>query len=170
MTKFVFINGLTLSEQSPTVQSAGAANAGDIAGLDSSGRLDNSVLPVGVGPTTITVVASEALAAGAFVNLWNNSNASNVRNADASAGAGKKADGFVLAAVSSGQNATVYTAGLNTALSGLTADSDYFLSATTPGGVTTTPPTTAGQIWQPLGKATSATALAFQKAVPITRA
>lgn len=171
MSNFITINTSgQQAEKAPTVQSTGVANAADIVGLDSSGRLDPSVLPVGVGPTTVTVPASEALAAGAWVNLWLNSGVENARNADASGGYGKKVDGFVLSAVASGANALVYTAGLNNARSGLTTNSIYFLSASAAGGDTATPVTASGQILQVVGKAVSATAIAFQKTEPVIRA
>jgi hypothetical protein len=48
--------------------SAGAADAGKVVQLDGSGRLDNSVMPVGIGADTKVMMASEALAAGDFVN------------------------------------------------------------------------------------------------------
>ncbi|WP_289241734.1 hypothetical protein [Delftia sp.] len=92
--------------------SAGAANAGDIVALDDSGRIDNSMMPVGIGADTAVIAASEALAAGDWVNVWNSTGAK-VRKADATT-SGKEAHGFVLAAVTSGANATVYFEGTNT--------------------------------------------------------
>ena len=159
-----------LAERNFTVQSTGAANAGDGVGLDASGKLDSSVMPVGIGANTTIAPASEPLASGDWVNFWLNGSTLSVRKADASAGYGKKADGFVLSAVANGANATVYKGGDNTALSGLTIGTVYYLSASTPGGVTTTPTTTTGQLWQPVGKAVSATAISFQRTEPITRA
>ncbi|KAA9150036.1 hypothetical protein F3K36_33425, partial [Delftia sp. BR1] len=82
--------------------SAGAANAGDIVALDDSGRIDNSMMPVGIGADTAVIAASEALAAGDWVNVWNSTGAK-VRKADATT-SGKEAHGFVLAAVTSGAN------------------------------------------------------------------
>ncbi|MGX5777505.1 hypothetical protein [Methylorubrum zatmanii] len=84
------------------------------------------------------VPASEALAAGAQVNLWSNGGVLSARNADASAAnGGKRSDGFVIGAVSSGASATVYrSGGPNTGLSGLTVSADYYLG--TGGQVTAT--------------------------------
>jgi hypothetical protein len=45
---------------------------------------------------------------------------------------------------------------------GLTPDSEYFLSATTAGLLTTTAPTTAGHVVKPLGVALSTTELALR--------
>jgi hypothetical protein len=139
--------------------SAGAADDGKIPALDSAGKLSLTFLPTGVGQEVETFVASEALSAGNFINKWNDAGTMKVRKADASGGIGKKADGFVLAAVSSAANASVYALGqLNNQLSGLTPGSDYWLSATA-GGVTTTAPSTATHIIQYIGKASSATAI-----------
>jgi hypothetical protein len=68
--------------------------------------------------------------------------------------------GFVEAAVTSGQPATVFLAGINTTVTGLTPATDYYLS-TTPGAVTATPPSASGNLVQRIGPARSATALVF---------
>ncbi len=142
------------------VVSAGAANDGDIPALDATGRLDGSVMPVGLGADTASILASEALAAGDLVNVYTNAGAANVRKADAST-PGKEANGFVLAAVSNGANATVYFEGTNTQRGGLTPGSRYYLAATA-GSITATPITTVGQVDQFVGTAVSATALSFE--------
>src|SRR5436190_2350036 len=89
--------------------SAGAGDAGKIPALDSTGRFDTSMMPVGVVADTATVTTSEALAAGDWVNIHNSSGAK-VRKADATV-QGKEADGFVLAAASSAASALVYFEG-----------------------------------------------------------
>lgn len=83
------------------------------------------------------IVASEALAAGDQVAEWSNSGVTNVRKADAS-DITKEAIGFVKTAVSIGGTAVVYRRGKITTLSGLTPSAPYFLSDTTPGGITST--------------------------------
>ena len=88
-----------------------------------------------------------------------------MRKADATS-PGKTADGFVIAAVSSGATGTAYFEGTNTQLTGLTPGAAYYLS-TTAGGVTTTPPSTSGQVVQFIGKALSDTELSFEPAQPI---
>jgi hypothetical protein len=142
------------------VTSTGTANAGDIPALDDSGHLDASLMPVGFGGDTKVVVASEALSAGNLVNLWDNAGTINVRKADASA-EGKDAQGFVLDAVASGAQATVYFARKITGLSGLTNGARYYL-ATTPGGVTATAVSGVGKVDQYIGRAVSATEIAFE--------
>ena len=125
----------------------------------STGLLDISLMPTGIGADTKIILASEALSAGAFVNIYNNSSTANCRNADCSAAsAGKKAHGFVLAAVLSSGNATVYLSGLNTSVTGATVG-DVFLS--TAGAATSTAPSTSGYFVQNLGVAVSATAIQF---------
>lgn len=146
--------------------STGAANAGDIPALDDTGRFDMSLMPVGIGADTAIIPASEALAAGDEVNLWTDAGAVKARKADASV-PGKESNGFVLAAVSSGANATVYFEGTNTQKTGLTPGATYYLSATTPGAVATTAPGVVGQVVQRIGKATSATTLSYEAAPPI---
>lgn len=144
------------TEVEATVVSAGAGNAGDIPALDSTGRLDSSVLPSGIGADTAIIEASEALAAGDYVNVWADAGAFKVRKADAAGGTAKMAHGFVLSAVASAANATVYFEGSNTQVTGMTPG-NVWLSATTPGLGVATPPTGSGQIVQPLGTAVSAT-------------
>jgi hypothetical protein len=117
---------------------------------------------------TQTVLASEALSAGDLVNVWSNAGTANVRKADASA-AGKQAHGFVLSAVSSGANATVYFEGAITGLSGMTPGATQFLSATA-GGRTETAPTTTNYYLQVVGTARTSTIMDFEADTPIKRA
>ncbi|MCS6930560.1 MAG: hypothetical protein NZM43_13815, partial [Saprospiraceae bacterium] len=146
-------------EQEALVTSAGAGDAGKIPALDTNGKLHVSLLPTGFGTPTYTGTAGEALAAGDFVYIESNGN---VRKADASAAnAAKAAVGFVLSAVANGASATVYLEGNNDARSSLTVGALYFLSASSPGGVTTTAPTTAGHLVQALGRAINSTTIAF---------
>lgn len=156
----------TLTEVEALVTSAGAGSAGKIVALDGTGRLDSSVMPVGLGADTASIEASEALAAGDFVNIHNATGAK-VRKADATT-AGKQAHGFVLAAVSSGATATVYFEGTNTQVTSQTPG-DVFLS-TTPGAATSTAPSASGNVVQRLGVATSTTTISFEAAQPIVLA
>ncbi|RYF57871.1 MAG: hypothetical protein EOO27_14245 [Comamonadaceae bacterium] len=148
------------------VTSAGAANAGDIPALDDNGRLDNSLMPVGIGADTKVVVTSEALAAGDWVNLWN-STGLKARKADATV-AGKEVWGFVLAAVTNGGNATVYFEGTNNQVSSQTVGPVYLQTTAGQGGATV--PSAAGNIVQMLGVALSATEVNFERGTPVTLA
>lgn len=141
------------------VTSAGAGDAGKIPALDSNGLLDISLMPVGVGAEVSVIASSENLVAGNFVN-FHNSSGIKVRKADASSNA-KAANGFVLAGVTAPANATVYgISNKNNQLSGMTVGAEQWLS-TTPGAVTETAPSAAGQIIQLLGRGESATAMVF---------
>lgn len=59
--------------------------------------------------------------------------------------------------VADANNFTIVTAGYVSGLTGLTADTTYFLSPTTAGLLTTTAPTTAGQIFKPVFQSISTT-------------
>lgn len=147
--------------------SSGAGDAGKIVKLNGSGVIDPTMLPAGVAPEQRTVVASEDLSAGDLVNLWNDSGTPKVRKADATS-AGKQADGFVLAGVTSGQNATVwFEESVITGLSSLTPGATYFL-ATTAGAATATPPSGSGNVDQVIGRALSDTEILFRPGTPIT--
>ncbi len=145
-------------EVASTQTSAGAGDAGKIVGLNSSGKVDITMMPSGVGTPTQSETAGENLSAGDFV-YYNTSDANKLYKADADAIA-KKAVGYVLASATTGNAAVIYLEGINDQLSGLTKGLHYYLS-TTAGGVTTTKPSSAGQIVQYIGVAISTTAIAF---------
>lgn len=137
---------------SATVTSAGVANAGQIVGLDSTGKLDVTLLPVGVGPDVASLVTSENLSPGYYVNIYSNSGTPTARRADASND--RPAHGFVKASTTSGATAIIYFEGPNTDLSGLTPGARYYLS--TGGAATATVPVSPGSlILQFLGIAVS---------------
>lgn len=159
--------GGTLTEARGQQTSSGAGDAGKIVALDDAGKLDSTVMPTGIGAETSLLPASENLAAGDWVNVWNDSGTARVRKADATA-AGKPADGFVLAAVTSGNNATVYTDGINNQVSGQTAGDVFLLTSAGLGGATA--PSSAGNVVQRVGTAVSATAVVFERGAPITLA
>ena len=140
--------------------SAGAGDAAKLVQLDGAGKLDASLMPVGMGADVLAMVASESLSAGDFVNCWDSSGTMKARKADATV-SGKEADGFVLDAVTSGQTATVYFEGRNTSLSGLTLGGRYYLSATA-GGASATAPSGSGNVVQYLGRATTTSSLVFE--------
>lgn len=143
------------------VTSSGSADAGSIIATNADGKLDASLLPAGIGANVQIVDASEAIGAGKFVNLWNDGGTLKARLADNSNG--RYAHGFIKDAAASGTPATVYPLDVNnTALTGLTVGSRYYLG--TAGGVINTAldPTDAGnanKVHQYLGVALSATEL-----------
>jgi len=139
--------------------SAGAADSGKIPGLDATGKLDISFLPSGIGANNVPATASEAIAAGKFINLFDNAGALGMRLADNSNN--REAHGYVTVAVTSGAAGTAYR--LNTVngnLTGLTPGASYWLG--TAGGVINAPldpATQTGKTDQFLGIAKSATEL-----------
>jgi hypothetical protein len=145
--------------------SAGVADADKLVATGSDGRLSSTLLPSGIGAATESIIAFENLAAGDFVNIYDNAGSRNVRKADASNG--RLANGFVLSAFTAASTAIVYTDGANTALTGLTPGARMFLSSLGAGTTTSTAPTTIGHIIQPLGFAVSTTAIAFNSDAPI---
>ena len=160
------VNGV-ITEIFGVQTSAGAGNAGDLVSLDDSGRIDGSMMPVGIGADTATITASETLAAGNWVNIWNDAGTAKVRKADATT-AGKEVNGFVLAAVTSGNPATVYFEGTNTQVTGQTPGPVYLQTTAGAGG--TTIPSASGNVVQQIGVAVSATVVNFERSVPVTLA
>lgn len=156
---------LDASITNATVISAGAGDAGKLPRLDASGRIDNSVLPVGIGADTAQIVASETLAAGDLVNIWNDAGTAKARKADGST-SGKEAHGFVLSGFASAATATVYFEGTNTQGAALTPGVQ-FLSDTVPGKTQASAPLGAGKIVQRVGFALSATEINFDADQPI---
>jgi hypothetical protein len=122
------------------------------------------VIPVSLlilaGP--VSVIASEAINAGAFLHYDNNAGAGSVRNAIAT-GLSTCANCFTLDAIPMGSLGSVYFFGMNTAASPSIATPApmVWLSETTPGGFQTSAPTTAGHIIQALGPAVLGTGVAF---------
>lgn len=122
---------------------------------------DGSNVQSGAGSSgaVSTLTASENLAAGAMVNIWNSSGAK-MRNANATDNT-KPAHGFVLAAVTSGHVGIFYGPGqINNQLVGLTPGTAYFLD-TTNGDINAVAPSSSGNLIQELGVALSATQLIF---------
>lgn len=159
--KFLVREAGQTRQKSAVAQSVGVADAGKVAALDDTGRLDPSLMPLGIGVQVDILPASEALDAGDFVNIWADSGTVKVRKADNSNG--REAHGFVSDAVSLAADATVHPLdGVNAAMSGLTPGAHYWLG--TAGDVTDTPldeaaPANANKVSQLLGVALSATEL-----------
>jgi hypothetical protein len=154
----------------PITSSTGASDAGQVIAANSQGKLDVSLLPEGLGPDTVSAVAAETLSAGAFVNLFNDDGVFSARLADNSNG--REANGFVLAAFDTADEATVYQLGeVNGGRTGLTLGAKYWLGTT--GGVIAVPldeedEDNVGFLSQYLGKAKSATELVTVEAGVVT--
>lgn len=165
--KYVELGATGLQEKAATDSSAGAGNAGDLVALDTAGKIALNMLPTGVGPATKSMLASESMTAPCLVNIWDDAGSFKIRYADAATN--KPANGFLLASVTSGASGAVYFEGEITGMTGITPVK-YWLSATVPGGVQTTVPTTTGHIAQQVGVGLSSTSIDFEAQSPITRA
>jgi len=154
--------GKRLKEVAATQTSGGAGNAGDIVALNSSGEIDSTMLPTSVGAETTTAEATEALAAGDWVHVWDDSGNKEVRKASAASANKFEAHGFVLDNFALGVTATIYHEGLNNGLSGLTNGEKQFLSASTAGASSSTAPTGSGDLVQKVGVAANATTVSFE--------
>jgi len=140
------------------VTSTGATNDGDIPALDSTGKLDITLMPVGVGADVETCEAGEALSAGNYVNFYDDLGVKKVRLADNTNG--RDAHGFVKAAVTIGSPAIVYFEGSNNDFTGLTVGARQYLGVA--GGIIDiplVPVTDAGKIHQFLGVAVNSTSI-----------
>ncbi len=132
----------------------GTGRGGRIVALRSDGRIDPSMLPSNT-IVVASIVANEALNAGDFVNVFYNGSERRVRRANAS-NANTPAHGFVLSNATTGSEVVVYFTGLNSQASRgslTTADigKNVFLSASTAGLYTLTPPDTENNIIQQIG-------------------
>ena len=157
--KFITTDTGQLKEELAINVSAGAGDASKLFRTDAAGKIDTSFMPTGVGAPTKSILASEAIAAGDFVNVYTNAGVANMRKADATTD--KPANGYVLAAVANAASGLVYFGAINNQRTGLIPGTLYFL-ATTPGSVAATAPTGAGNIVQAVGYALSATESAFE--------
>ena len=167
--KYIQHNAGALEEVAANDASAGVADAGKLVALDSTGKIASSMLAASPAEDTLSITVEEAggLSAGDLVNIFDNAGAK-VRLADASNG--RIAHGFVKSAFLNAAAATVYKEGTNDQLTGLTPGSPQYLSATTPGAVTATPPSATGQVVQKVGTAFSASDLDWEPSQPITLA
>jgi len=148
--QFITIESGKRKLRTAITQSTGAADANKLIKLDSTGKIDLSLLPAGIGEDITVKTALEAIGAGNLVNI---SPTGEVRLADASNG--RPAHGFVLTAAAAGATVDVYFEGSNNALSGLSVSARYYLDVA--GAVTLIPKTATGELHQYIGTACSAT-------------
>lgn len=155
------------TEVEGTVTGGAVGQAGKIPALDGTGRLDASLMPVGVAPDVYVGSAFETLSpSNPFVYIKSDGT---VANASGASG-GNPCVGFVLLGAAAAAQATVHFEGRVTGLSGLTVGSRYYLSDTVPGGLTLTPVSGSGKLHQYLGRAISTTTLSFEADDHIVRA
>lgn len=111
------------------------------------------------------LTASENLAAGDLVNVWNDSSEPSARKADASDNT-KPAHGFVTDTVTATNPVTVYFSGRIDGLGSVTPGATQYLSETA-GLTTETAPTGSGKIVQQVGVAVGDNSIVFAPQMPI---
>lgn len=159
--KFLARNAGKSKQVTALTTSSGVGDAGKIVATGSDGRLDESVMPLGIGANTTAAVASEELGAGKFVNFYSDAGTLKARLADNANG--RPADGYVTETIAADDTASVYPLdGVNANMSALTIGSEYWLG--TAGGVIAvaldaSDDANVNKIDQYLGKAKSATEL-----------
>ena len=170
--KVLVINATTgVREQyTPIDTSAGTASAGALAALDASGKWNANMIPGTIGKTSIeAVVVGGTIGVGKFITITNDGTVAQVQLADCTDNT-KPAHGFCLVGGTNTETVTAYLEGRNDVVASAIAVTDIgkriFLS--TAGGVTLTPPATAGNYMQVLGQCLSAdgttTSLEFETA------
>lgn len=163
--RYIAITEDGLDEVQGTVTGGTATQAGDLVALDATGHIDPSLLPAEMETGGFTATAAENLTAGDLVAI--NNTGGLVR---AVATNPRPAVGFVTEGFASGATATFFTTGANAYLTGLTVHRIYYLSSTTPGAVSLTPPEAGSdEYWQEIGVAFSATTLNFKPSVSVKR-
>jgi hypothetical protein len=166
MPKYLKIGSIGRTVEEVSVTIGGAESANKIPELDASGVLDSSMMPPGIGSDTIVIVASENLAQNDLVNIWNSSSTFKARKADA--GTNKyEAHGYVKAAVTSGNNATVYRDGDCAGTFQASDAGKLVFASDTAGGITLTPVSGSGKLHQIVGHVVSLTAYDFEGEPPI---
>lgn len=154
-----------IAEKAPA-QTGGGGSEEQIIATGTDGLIDPSLLPPGAGPDLIIIEAFEILAAGDFVNIFDDAGTPKVRKAIAETG--KDADGFVLLGVAAAASASVFLEGRNTALSALTIGAKYWLSDAAAGTVVATAPSASAKKVQLLGKAYLSTAMTTENLSGVT--
>lgn len=163
-TEWIAINEVLLDSEMGLERDTGKVKIGD--GVTPWNDLPYRLGGGGGGGASFQLPASEVLAAGEFVNIWNDGGTAKVRKAAAESG--KDAHGFVSSHVAAGATATVNISGNNENLAGMTPGATQYLSATA-GQRTETPGTGAGILVQPLGMAVSPTSMIFHRSTSILR-
>ncbi|AYQ31382.1 hypothetical protein [Runella sp. SP2] len=133
--------------------------------LGNNAKLGKAVsLKINVTKSTIVpvgdqVLASASLTAGMLINIWDDGGTPKVRPAIATS-ADRIAHGFITQNAAPGQTVVPKFWGTNSLMEGLEIGKRYFLSSTTPGGISEFGPASgSGLVWQPVGRAISATEL-----------
>jgi hypothetical protein len=114
----------------------------------------------------VVLQATEPIAAGAAVNVYAVGSASRVRTADGTDPT-KPANGFASSSIGSGSSGQIAFAGMNS-IPSISISGPVWLSDTTPGGYTLTPPSTTGHISQQIGVAVPSIGILFNAQPAVT--
>lgn len=137
--KYLDLNAGLIRERAAIQSSAGAADAGKIPALDAAGLIDSSMLPIPASGDALTYdVAQTGHGFSVGDQIYFDGTDYVLAQADDAATA--EVVGTV-SAVADVDNFTVTIAGVVSGLSGLTAGTVYFLSASSAGDITSTAPT-----------------------------
>ncbi len=157
MARYLSIDGNQKTLETAATVSTGAPDADRLVATGADGFIDPSFLP---DSERVVKEAGEGLAARDAVNIYDDGGTAKVRKADASAFA-TRAMGFVKNNFLVTEDAIVFSEGIMGGFAGLTIGDPVFLS-TTSGAITQTPPTGAGEVWQQIGEAYSATEIRIE--------
>ncbi|HEX3916533.1 MAG TPA: phage tail protein [Caulobacteraceae bacterium] len=131
---------------------------------DLSTCLEYQYTPAGTGfggeTGSVVALATSAIAAGAFVNVFVAAGVTQVQPAQANSAA-TFANGFALFPIASGVSGVVTLSGLNSAVAVAATQAQVWLSDATPGGFATSAPSGPGDIVQVLGPATQGVGVSF---------
>ena len=152
--RFLGFNSIGLeSIRTAIIVSEGSSDADKLVALDAQGRLDPSLIPSTISSTIQRqYIATEAIPANRFVNIYDNSGTTSVRLA--SHENGYAASGFVTVSVADTEMATIFLCKLEVTVTGVVGAAfglPVFLGES--GQIVSAVPSfTEGRVWQQLGK------------------
>lgn len=151
-------HAVLLGEGTSTLGFATIGNAGYVLTDNGSGADPTFQAPASSGNPTAVILAAADIAAGDLVNVYNNAGTANVVPADNTSST-TFANGVALSAISNTTSGTITFGAVKvTGLSGLTPG-QLFLD--TAGGVTSTAPSSSGDVVQPVGLAITSSVAIF---------
>lgn len=156
------VHGVIVGNSTSGLSVTAAGAAGTV--LTGNGASDPTFQAPTATPNTIQLTASAAISAGNLVNIYDNAGTANVRPAD-NTSSSTYANGFAPASISMSASGTVVPfAGPISGLSGLTPGTQYFLG--TSGGLTTSAPSSSGDLIQSVGVSITASTFQFFAGTP----
>lgn len=162
--KYLNLNGGDIQQYESVNSSAGAGDANKVVSLNASGKIDETMLN---DTPSAVMTASEDLAAGDFVNIWNDAGTEKIRKAT-NTGIGTKAHGYVESAILEDADGVVTLGeGVLAGFTGLTRGATYFLGTSGGKVLAGALPSSTSNIVQELGVAKSETEIAVNIMKPV---